>query len=237
MPRSLCADDPSDGCVTRALPSRVRTARNDGAGTRTVHAIAVPIGYPTDRGDSAIPPECSHPMEFRILGPLYADAGTGSGPALLGQPLLQSALAVLLLRANRTCSRPFLIDALWGSEPPAAPEAALRVCISRLRSCLGDCAGGCRRSGRRAAARQSSGSSAATSCTSGRENWMPTSSATWPRRASRSSTSAMQPLPPPPSCRRWRCGAIRLCLTCLTARLWPRMSRGWLSTGARSWTR
>ena len=79
-------------------------------------------------------------MEFRILGPLYADAGTGSGPALLGQPLLQSALAVLLLRANRTCSRPFLIDALWGSEPPAAPEAALRVCISRLRSCLGDCA-------------------------------------------------------------------------------------------------
>ena len=80
-------------------------------------------------------------MEFRILGPLYADAGTGSGPAVLGQPLLQSALAVLLLRANRTCSRPFLIDALWGSEPPAAPEAALRVCISRLRSCLGDCAG------------------------------------------------------------------------------------------------
>jgi DNA-binding SARP family transcriptional activator len=80
-------------------------------------------------------------MEFRILGPLYADAGTGSGPAVVGQPLLQSALAVLLLRANRTCSRPFLIDALWGSEPPAAPEAALRVCISRLRSCLGDCAG------------------------------------------------------------------------------------------------
>jgi DNA-binding SARP family transcriptional activator len=79
-------------------------------------------------------------VEFRILGPLYADAGTGAGPAVLRQPLLQSALAVLLLRANRTCPRTMLIEALWGSEPPAAPEAALRVCISRLRQCLGDCA-------------------------------------------------------------------------------------------------
>ncbi len=80
-------------------------------------------------------------MEYRILGPLYADAGTGRGPAVICQPLLQSALAVLLLRANRTCPRTMLIDALWGAEAPNAPEAALRVCISRLRRCLGDCAG------------------------------------------------------------------------------------------------
>jgi DNA-binding SARP family transcriptional activator len=79
-------------------------------------------------------------MEFRILGPLYADAGTGSGPAVIDQPLLQSALAVLLLRANRPCPRRLLIEALWGAEPPNAAEAALRVCISRLRRCLGDCA-------------------------------------------------------------------------------------------------
>jgi DNA-binding SARP family transcriptional activator len=79
-------------------------------------------------------------MEFRILGPLYADARTGSGPAVISQPLLQTALAVLLLRANRPCPRSMLIEALWGSEPPASPEAALRVCISRLRRCLGDCA-------------------------------------------------------------------------------------------------
>jgi DNA-binding SARP family transcriptional activator len=79
-------------------------------------------------------------MEFRILGPVYADAGTGSGPAVISQPLLQSALAVLLLRANRPCPRSMLIEALWGSEPPSAAEAALRVCISRLRRCLGDCA-------------------------------------------------------------------------------------------------
>jgi DNA-binding SARP family transcriptional activator len=79
-------------------------------------------------------------MEFRILGPLYADAGTGSGPAVINQPLLQSALAVLLLRANRPCPRSMLIEALWDAEPPRSPEAALRVCISRLRRCLGDCA-------------------------------------------------------------------------------------------------
>jgi DNA-binding SARP family transcriptional activator len=80
-------------------------------------------------------------VEFRILGPLYADAGTGRGPAVIGQPLLQSALAVLLLRANRTCPRTMLVEALWGNEPPNSPEAALRVCISRLRQCLGECAG------------------------------------------------------------------------------------------------
>jgi DNA-binding SARP family transcriptional activator len=79
-------------------------------------------------------------MEFRILGPLYADAGTGDGPAVIRQPLLQSALALLLLRANRPCPRGMLIEALWGSEPPASPEAALRVCISRLRRSLGECA-------------------------------------------------------------------------------------------------
>lgn len=79
-------------------------------------------------------------MEFRILGPLYADAGTGRGPAVIRQPLLQSALALLLLRANRPCPRGMLIEALWGSEPPTSPEAALRVCVSRLRRCLGECA-------------------------------------------------------------------------------------------------
>ena len=79
-------------------------------------------------------------MEFRILGPLYADAGTGRGQAVVRQPLLQSALALLLLRANRPCPRGMLIEALWGSEPPASPEAALRVCVSRLRRSLGECA-------------------------------------------------------------------------------------------------
>jgi DNA-binding SARP family transcriptional activator len=79
-------------------------------------------------------------MEFRILGPLYADAGTGQGAAVISQPLLQSALAVLLLRANMACPREWLIEALWDSEPPSAPEASLRVCISRLRRDLGDCA-------------------------------------------------------------------------------------------------
>jgi DNA-binding SARP family transcriptional activator/tetratricopeptide (TPR) repeat protein len=78
-------------------------------------------------------------MEFRILGPLYADAGSGSTPAVISQPLLQSALAVLLLRANRPCPRGFLIEALWAGDLPGEPEAALRVCMSRLRRRLGGC--------------------------------------------------------------------------------------------------
>jgi DNA-binding SARP family transcriptional activator len=79
-------------------------------------------------------------MEFRILGPLYVDAGTGSGPAVIRQPLLRSAMAVLLLRANMTCPTSLLTRALWASEGPTAPDAALRVCICRLRQCLGDAA-------------------------------------------------------------------------------------------------
>jgi DNA-binding SARP family transcriptional activator len=79
-------------------------------------------------------------MEFRILGPLYVDAGTGRGPALIRQPLLRSTMAVLLLRANMTCPTSLLTQALWAGEPPAAPDAALRVSICRLRQCLGDAA-------------------------------------------------------------------------------------------------
>jgi DNA-binding SARP family transcriptional activator len=79
-------------------------------------------------------------MEFRILGPLYVDAGTGSGPAVIRQPLLRSAMAVLLLRANMTCPTSLLSHALWANEGPTAPDAALRVCICRLRQCLGDAA-------------------------------------------------------------------------------------------------
>jgi len=101
-------------------------------------------------------------MEFRILGPLYADAGTGHGPAVIRQPLLQSALALLLLRANRPCPRGMLIEALWNSEPPASPEAALRVCISRLRRCLGECAPRLDSIGRLAGERPVIDSSAAT---------------------------------------------------------------------------
>ncbi len=48
-----------------------------------------------------------------------------------------------------------LIEALWGTEPPGSPDAALRVCISRLRRCLGDCATAARQ--RRAAGRPRSG--------------------------------------------------------------------------------
>ena len=64
-------------------------------------------------------------MEFRILGPLYADAGTGAGPVVISQPLLQSALAVLLLRANRPCPRSMLIEALWGSRAARLARGSL----------------------------------------------------------------------------------------------------------------
>lgn len=76
-------------------------------------------------------------MRFSILGPLLARADDGS-PLGLARPSQRSTLAVLLLRASRPPTRTFLIDALWGDEPPAEADTALRVRMRDLRRALGD---------------------------------------------------------------------------------------------------
>jgi DNA-binding SARP family transcriptional activator len=75
-------------------------------------------------------------MEFRILGSLYAGE-----TADLSQRLQRHALAILLLRAGQSCSRSWLIDALWGDQPPNSADSAFRSCIYRLRRNLGDSGG------------------------------------------------------------------------------------------------
>src|SRR5260370_19284573 len=125
------ADDRSRTTITALLPSRNqdsglfvdRCALNS---IRThpsrIRRVAIAFGHSFD----------GRSMEFRILGPLYADAGAVDGPAVIRQPLLQSALAVLLLRANRPGPRGWLIQALVGMEPPGSAESSLRVCLSLL---------------------------------------------------------------------------------------------------------
>jgi len=134
------ADDLNEATITSVLPRCNRDACPVEITPGELHDNCVRFMTSADPGRNgyAATREREQPLEFRILGPLYADAGNGA--AIIAQPLLQSAMAVLLLRANRTCSRSFLIDALWGNEPPRSPEAALRVCMSRLRHALGDCA-------------------------------------------------------------------------------------------------
>jgi DNA-binding SARP family transcriptional activator/class 3 adenylate cyclase len=74
------------------------------------------------------------PLEFAILGPLQV---TRNGtPIALGGPRQRALLALLLIHANEVVPAERLIDALWGSDPPAAAAHGLHVYVSGLRKAL-----------------------------------------------------------------------------------------------------
>lgn len=77
-------------------------------------------------------------MRFSVLGPVMAQADDGSALALPRRSQ-RSTLAVLLLHAAQPPTRALLIDALWGDDPPADADTALRVRMSDLRRGLGQC--------------------------------------------------------------------------------------------------
>src|SRR3954454_2607755 len=74
--------------------------------------------------------------EFRILGPLEGVADDGE-PLPLGGQKQRAVLALLLLRANRVVPTDFLIDALWGENPPRTATTSLQNSISALRKVVG----------------------------------------------------------------------------------------------------
>lgn len=74
-------------------------------------------------------------MRFSVLGPLLAEADDGA-PLVLARPSQRSTLAVLLLYAGQPPTRTMLIDALWGDNPPAEAETALRVRMRDVRRAL-----------------------------------------------------------------------------------------------------
>jgi DNA-binding SARP family transcriptional activator len=73
-------------------------------------------------------------IEFRVLGPLEAQAG--ERPLPLGGAKQRAVLAILLLHANEVVSSDRLIDELWGAEPPTTAATALQVHVSQLRKTL-----------------------------------------------------------------------------------------------------
>jgi DNA-binding SARP family transcriptional activator len=74
--------------------------------------------------------------EFRVLGPLEVVADDGEPMALGGQKQ-RAVLGLLLMRANRVVATDFLIDALWGDNPPRTATTSLQNAISALRKVVG----------------------------------------------------------------------------------------------------
>ncbi len=70
-------------------------------------------------------------MRFAILGPLEASSRDRLVP--LGGPRERTALAMLLLEANRVVPVHRLIDAVWDEAPPATARGQIQICISNLR--------------------------------------------------------------------------------------------------------
>jgi hypothetical protein len=74
-------------------------------------------------------------MQFRVLGPLEVVEDGRS--LVLGGPKQRAVLALLVLEANRPLSKDWLIDAIWGAQPPVSASHTLDSYISRLRRLLG----------------------------------------------------------------------------------------------------
>src|SRR4051812_34515033 len=73
-------------------------------------------------------------MEFRLLGPLDAYAGTEPVPIARGKQ--RALLALLLLNANRTVPVDRLVDELWGEDVPDSARKIVQIHVSQLRKVL-----------------------------------------------------------------------------------------------------
>jgi WD40 repeat protein/DNA-binding SARP family transcriptional activator len=74
-------------------------------------------------------------MQFRLLGPIEVDAG--SGPIPLGGPKQRAVFAHLLIRANELVPAGTLVDEIWGDEPPEKVRNIVQTYISHLRKAVG----------------------------------------------------------------------------------------------------
>jgi ABC-type transport system substrate-binding protein/DNA-binding SARP family transcriptional activator len=70
-------------------------------------------------------------MDLQLLGPV--EATVQGRPIPLGATKQRALLAILALHANSTVSIDFLVDALWGEEPPATAPKMVQIYVSQLR--------------------------------------------------------------------------------------------------------
>ncbi|MFF3494890.1 BTAD domain-containing putative transcriptional regulator [Streptomyces sp. NPDC002795] len=75
-------------------------------------------------------------MRYRILGTTQALRDDGTAVPV-GGARLRALLTVLALRPGRAVPAAFLVDEVWGDEPPADAAGALQALVGRLRRALG----------------------------------------------------------------------------------------------------
>ncbi len=74
---------------------------------------------------------------IQLCGPYVVRVAGGRAEAALPGRHGRALLGFLVLHRERRVSRDEMVDALWPQGAPAAPDASLRVLVSRLRSGLG----------------------------------------------------------------------------------------------------
>lgn len=75
-------------------------------------------------------------MELRLLGP--PELVSPNGPVDLGGPRQRTVLALLALNAGRVTPVDYLLDAVWGDDPPPTARSQIQICISVLRKLIAD---------------------------------------------------------------------------------------------------
>ncbi|MEU8250407.1 BTAD domain-containing putative transcriptional regulator [Nonomuraea sp. NPDC048916] len=75
-------------------------------------------------------------MRFEILGPAKV-LGDDGEPVSLGGPRVRGLLTLLALDAGRVVGAEYLVDGLYGEQPPEGVANALQSQVSRLRRALG----------------------------------------------------------------------------------------------------
>ena len=73
-------------------------------------------------------------VEFRVLGPL--EVVVDGEPLVVGGGRQRAVLAALLVRAPGSVAQDWLVDELWGEQPPASAGHAVQVYVSRIRKVL-----------------------------------------------------------------------------------------------------
>ena len=73
-------------------------------------------------------------MKFHDLGPLWVESA--GLPLSLSGRRMETVVTALLIRAGEPARADWLIDCIWGPEPPPKASAALDTLIWRLRRTL-----------------------------------------------------------------------------------------------------